>query len=63
MRQLVVDLSGLTFLDSSGLRLLIELAADADRDGFTLGLVPGPPVVQRVFEVSGMRALLPFSDA
>jgi anti-anti-sigma factor len=62
-RRLVLDLSGLGFMDSSGLRFIIELDADARRDGFSIALVAGPPAVQRVFELTGTTAQLPFIDA
>ncbi|MDP9301581.1 MAG: STAS domain-containing protein [Actinomycetota bacterium] len=51
---LVVDLSGLTFLDSTGLRLLIELRERLDGGSPVLSLVPGNASVQRVFEVTGV---------
>ncbi len=59
-RRLVVDLSGLAFMDSSGLRLLLGWNDEAGRDGFELAVVPGPPAVQRVFELTGATELLPF---
>ena len=63
VRRLILDLSALSFLDSTGLRLIIERDDDARRDGFSLSLVPGPPAVQRVFELTGTAARLPFVDA
>jgi anti-anti-sigma factor len=53
--QVVLDLRRLTFMDSSGLRLLLDLRDDAARDGLDLVLVPGPPAVQRVFELTATR--------
>ena len=42
--RLVLDLRGLSFIDSSGLHLLIALHQRAQRDGFQLALVaPAPP--------------------
>jgi anti-sigma B factor antagonist len=57
---LVLDLRGLCFLDSTGLRLLLELASAARADSHRLELIPGPPTVQRLFELSGTAAELPF---
>jgi anti-sigma B factor antagonist len=57
---LIVDLAGVDFLDSSGLRVLLTAARAAQADGGRLRLRPGPPSVQRVFEVSGTEYLLPF---
>jgi anti-anti-sigma factor len=63
VRRLVLDLSGLGFMDSTGLRCILERDAEARRDGFSIALVAGPPAVQRVFEVTGTAARLPFIDA
>ena len=60
-KSLVLDLRGVRFLDSSGLRLVLSWDARARADGVDLSLVPGPPAVQRVFEVAGVEALLTFS--
>ena len=59
-RHVVIDLSGLQFMDSTGLRFLLECYAEARRGHFTLALLPGPPAVQRVFELTHMTAHLPF---
>jgi anti-sigma B factor antagonist len=55
----VVDLSQLHFLDSSGMRALLRLQSRIG-DRARLELVPGPPAVQRVFELVGLTAVLPF---
>ena len=52
-----VDLAGLTFIDSAGVHVLTRAA---DRAGSRLRLLPGPPVVQRVFVLAGLDADLPF---
>jgi anti-anti-sigma factor len=62
-RCLVVDLRELHFMDSTGLRLMLELDAEARRDGLSVAFVQGPPAVQRVFELTGTETLLPFVDA
>ncbi len=59
-RRLVVDLGGLSFMDSTGLRLALKWEAAARQDGFEIAFVPGPPAVQRVFEVAGMSDHVPF---
>ena len=61
-RRLLLDLSTLDFLDSSGLRLLLSLHGEASNDGFVLGFVRGNPRVQRVFEVTGTAEILPFTE-
>ncbi len=55
--QIVVDLRHLTFMDSSGLRLLISLRNDAARNGHRLTLKPGSEAIQRVFAITGTRGL------
>ena len=62
-REVVIDLGGLAFMDSSGLHFFLECAAESRQDSFTLALLPGPPAVQQVFELTGTTAHLPFIDA
>ena len=56
----VLDLSGLTFMDSSGLRVVLVADAAGRRDGPALVVVKGPPSVQRVFEITGVLGGLRF---
>ncbi len=62
-RSILVDLRGVTFLDSSGLRYLLMLARAAGTDGFRLELVHGDANVRRIFELSGTLDGLPFVAA
>ncbi len=62
-RRIVVDLRGLTFLDSSGLRYVLTLARSASEDGFRLELIQGGDAVRRLFELTGTQDALPFVDA
>ncbi len=58
-KQIVLDLRGVTFLDSSGLKLILDQHA---RDvGFAL--IAGPEPVHRVFAVTGLDRRLPFLPA
>lgn len=58
--ELTLDLSRLTFMGSSGLRLIL-LARDVCKvRGTTFALIPGPAQVQRVFEVTDLLDRLPF---
>ena len=50
----VLDLRGLTFMDSTGLRLVIRWDTAGREDGFEFAIVPGDDVVQRVFRLTGM---------
>jgi anti-anti-sigma factor len=56
----VLDLRGVTFIDSTGLRLILELHGVAGTDSLTFELIPGPPAVQRIFEATGTLDRLPF---
>ena len=60
--RLVLDLREVTFIDSSGLRLLLAADARAQDRGRRLELVRGPDVVQRVFEISLLDRRLTFVD-
>lgn len=59
---LVLDLRDLSFLDTSGLQMVVEVGRRARTEGFELTLVRGPHAVQRVFEIAGLTEMLPFSD-
>lgn len=61
-RQLLVDLRGVDFLDSGGLRALLALRNLAKRRGHELVLVAGPAGVQRVFALSGTRGLFDWRE-
>jgi anti-anti-sigma factor len=57
-----LDLSGLRFIDTSGLRLILETTEAARRDGFAFAVLPGSPAIQRLFDVAGVTELVPFRD-
>lgn len=52
---LVLDLSAVTFLDSSGLRTLLKIARAADDQGTQLVVRSPAPEVDRLFELTGTR--------
>ncbi len=58
----VVDLSEVVFIDSTGLRVLIGLHRSAESDGRRITLVPGPRQVQRIFELTATRGLFDWRD-
>jgi anti-anti-sigma factor len=61
--RVLLDLREVTFLDSTGLRLVLELYHGSCADGWELAVIEGPPDVQRVFQLTGLRDLLPLVDA
>jgi anti-anti-sigma factor len=58
--RLVLDLRGLSFIDSTGLHLLLALNQHAERDGFELTLVMPPAPANRAIELAGLDHALPF---
>lgn len=60
--RIVLDLSALTFMDSSGLKALLEAHTRSQTDSDRLRVIRGPRRVQRVFELTGADAALPFLD-
>ena len=61
-QSVVLDLRGLTFMDSTGLRLVIRWDTAAKAEGFEFAIVPGVDVVQRVFQLTGMDEHLPVAE-
>jgi len=61
--RVVVNLQGVTFLDSTGLHVILDADAAAHAAGWELLLIEGPAAVQRAFEVAGVRDRLPFVNA
>ena len=57
--QIVLDLRHVTFLDSTGLRLILEEVRN-DRLGFAV--IAGDYAIQRVFEISGLLDVIPFIE-
>jgi anti-sigma B factor antagonist len=57
-----IDLRNLSFLDTSGLQLVVETHRRSREDGYELRIVRGSTNVQRVFEIAGLERVLPFTD-
>jgi anti-sigma B factor antagonist len=60
--RLVIDLRGLKFLDSTGLRVVLSADGRARRDGRRLEVIPGPPPVHRVFRIALLDRRIAFVD-
>lgn len=60
--RLIIDLAGVTFMDSTGLRVLLLARESIDGNGRELRLRPGPRQVQRVFELSGTLDAFAFEE-
>jgi anti-anti-sigma factor len=58
--EIVLDLSELSFIDSTGLRTILAGMKVCEQHLCSLWLTPGPATVQRVFELAGLTEALPF---
>lgn len=61
-RVVVLDLRGLTFMDSSAIRLLVTFDAISRNDGVTLYIVRAPEKVHRVLDITGVAEHLALVD-
>src|SRR3954447_4901726 len=59
---LLLDLSELTLLDSTGLRCVVRADERAREEGRRLVVVKGPEAVQRVFEITRLEERLELVD-
>ena len=57
---IVLDLRGLSFMDSTGLRLVLGADSRARKAGRRLAVVPGPEAVHRVFLIALLDKRLEF---
>jgi anti-sigma B factor antagonist len=60
---IVLDLSRLKFMDSTGVRLILSAHTRALRDGWRLQIVAGTEVVRRIFSLTGLTTRLDIVDA
>ncbi|HOT03937.1 MAG TPA: STAS domain-containing protein [Methanolinea sp.] len=58
-RQLVVDLSGLEYISSAGLRVLLSGLKRLKSSGGMLKLTALAPEIQKVFDIAGFNRLFP----
>ncbi|HEX5225730.1 MAG TPA: STAS domain-containing protein [Solirubrobacteraceae bacterium] len=60
---IALDLSGLSFIDSSGIHALIEACERCRQRRQEIRLIPGPKHIQTLFELTGVLRDLPFELA
>ena len=61
--RIVIDLTEVDFIDSSGIALLIAAMNDAQGRATQLGVVPSRSAdVQRLIELCGLRDVMPFIE-
>jgi anti-anti-sigma factor len=58
---LVIDLAGVTFMDSTALHALIDAHRRSHADGLRLVIVPAADVVHHPFRLAGIDRWLPFA--
>jgi stage II sporulation protein AA (anti-sigma F factor antagonist) len=58
-QRVVVDLTELKFMDSTGLRVLLRARAAADEGRWEINLRNVPPTIRRLFDMTGVHAALP----
>ena len=59
-KRIVVDLRGLSFMDSTGITLLTRYNNAANLDGFDLALVQGHQRIARLFSLTGLDEYFTF---
>jgi anti-anti-sigma factor len=62
-RRVIVDLSGLSFMDSTGMQILLSVRTVLALRGGTMALISPQPVVARVLELTGATELIPVYDS
>jgi stage II sporulation protein AA (anti-sigma F factor antagonist) len=58
-QRVVLDLTDLKFMDSTGLRVLLRARAAADEGRWEINLRNVPPTIRRLFDMTGVHAALP----
>jgi anti-sigma B factor antagonist len=61
-RMMIIDLSGLRFMDSSALHTLLRASRSMDRQGGVLALVSPQPAVAKILRLTTADRLIPVFD-
>jgi len=56
---IVLDLSGLAFMDSTGLRVVLDINERCGGEADRLRVIAGSPAVERLLDIVGLRERLP----
>jgi anti-sigma B factor antagonist len=62
VREIVLDLRGVTFMDSTGLKATAAAHQICRRNSCTFSVIPGPTQIQTLFELTGLAESVPFQD-
>jgi anti-sigma B factor antagonist len=60
--RIVLDLREVTFMDSTGLRAVLSSQRLCAEHGSEFSLIPGPPNIHSLFELTGLAEHLPFQQ-
>jgi anti-sigma B factor antagonist len=60
--ELVLDLRETTFMDSSGVGVIVELWNQSREDGFDFSVLPGDGPVRQLLELTGLTGSLPIIE-
>ncbi len=55
----ILDLDALNFIDSSGLRVILQAVEASGRDGWSFRITAGSEPVQRLLQAAGLTGRLP----
>jgi anti-anti-sigma factor len=61
-RPVLLDLDALAFMDSTGIRLLLQGAEDRERTGWDFTVTRGSEAVRRVLEAARLLERLPYGE-
>jgi anti-sigma B factor antagonist len=62
LERLVIDMRGVTFMDSTGLASIVRAYQTAEKSGYAVVLRRGSNQVQRLFALTGVDERLSFDD-
>lgn len=62
IKNILFDLEGLTFIDSSGIGVILGRYRKVKESGGKVVIVNAPPKVLRILELSGLTRLIPLYD-
>lgn len=60
--EIVLDLRKVTFMDSTGLRAIVATQQTCAQAQLGFSVIPGPPQLQRLFEIAGLLDHLPLRE-
>lgn len=61
-KPVVIDAGAVTFIDSTGMSILVRIARDAETGGYPVELQNAPWMLKELLTITGVNKLLPFTD-